>query len=57
MILSEFTEGNRAANVCKQGGEWVVMMYQDGKYIKEDVALSENAAEAKAEDWVNRDAI
>jgi hypothetical protein len=57
MILSEFMEGNRSANVCKQQGQWVTMMYEHGKYIKDEIALNENEAEAIAENWVQRDTI
>ena len=57
MILSEFMEGNRSANVCKQQGEWVTMLYENGNYIKDEFALTELEAEARAEKWVRRDTI
>jgi hypothetical protein len=57
MILSEFMEGNRSANVCKQQGQWVTMLYENGNYIRDEIALNENEAEAAAERWVQRDTI
>lgn len=57
MILSEFMEGNRSANVCKQQGEWVTMLYENEQYIRSEFALTEDEAEAAAERWVQRDAI
>ena len=52
MILSTYEEGNRLANVCKQGKEWVAMVYEDGQYLKTLLASSESHAEILAEDWV-----
>jgi hypothetical protein len=57
MILSEFMEGNRSANVCRQQGQWVTMLYEHGEYIKDELALTEDEAEAIAERWVQRDTI
>ena len=52
MILSTFSGEDRTANVCYQSGEFVVMYYAKGKYLQEDVALTEEDAEMKAEDYV-----
>jgi hypothetical protein len=52
MILSTYEEENRTANVCKQAGEYVIMLYEDGNYLRSEVALSEGSAEVVAEDWV-----
>jgi hypothetical protein len=53
MILSTYEEGNRLANVCKQGVEWVAMVYENGQYLKTLLATSESDAEVLAEDWVS----
>jgi hypothetical protein len=52
MILSTYEEGNRTANVCKHDGEYVIMFYEDGKYLRSEGALTESSAEVDAEDWV-----
>jgi hypothetical protein len=52
MILSTYNEGNRSANICKQDGNYVIMFYEDGHYIRSEVSLNENAADDVAEDWV-----
>jgi len=52
MILSNYAHENRTANVCKQSGEYVIMCYEDGHYIRSEIALSETSADDIAEDWV-----
>lgn len=52
MILSTYEEGNRTANVCKQDSNYVIMFYEDGNYLRSEVALSESSAEVVAEDWI-----
>jgi hypothetical protein len=52
MILSTFENENRTANVCKQSGEYVTMLYQDSNYIRTELALTEDDAEGIAENWV-----
>ena len=52
MILSTYEEENRTANVCKEADEYVIMLYEDGNYLRSEVALSESSAEVVAEDWV-----
>ena len=52
MILHHFENNNRSATVSHSQGEFVVMKYIDNNYIDEEVALNEEQAEIKAEDWV-----
>ena len=52
MILHHFENNNRSATVSQSQGEFVVMKYIDNNYIDEEVALNEEQAEIKAEDWV-----
>jgi superoxide dismutase len=52
MIISNFEEGNRSANVCRQGKSWVVMVYENDQYLETFSAYNENQAEIIAEDWV-----
>lgn len=52
MIISTYEEGNKAANVCLQQGEWVVMLYENSQYTETLVANSESKAEIMAEDYV-----
>lgn len=52
MILHHFENENKTATVSFSQGEFIVMKYVDNNYIDEDVALNENDAEMKAEDWV-----
>jgi len=52
MIISTFQEGNKTANVCKQQGAWVVMVYDSEEYIETILAHSEAYAEEIAEDYV-----
>lgn len=53
MIISTYENEKRAANVCKQGNEWVVMCYEDNEYLKDIVTLNENQAELIADQWLN----
>jgi hypothetical protein len=53
MILSEYIEGPKQANVCKQSGEWVTMLYLNGEYIRSEVASSETSAKLIADEWIN----
>lgn len=57
MIVSTFEGEGRSANVCKHDREWVVMCYIDEQFIEELVALNEQQAEDKAEDWVYNESI
>jgi len=52
MILSTYEEGNRTANVCKQGNEYVTMLYENNNYLRTESARNEENAEIIAEDWV-----
>ena len=52
MILSTYENGNRLANVCKQGGEYVIMCYEDSNYIKTLASYNEQTAEDLADDWI-----
>jgi hypothetical protein len=47
-------EGNRSANVCRQGIEWVTMLYENEEYLRTELARNENEAETIAENWVQR---
>jgi hypothetical protein len=57
MILSEFMEGNRSANVCKQSYEWVTMLYENDQYLRTVLCRNEDEAECVAEEWVRREPI
>jgi hypothetical protein len=57
MILSEFMEGNRSANVCKQQNEWVTMLYENDEYLRAVICRNEDEAECVAEEWVHREPI
>lgn len=52
MILHHFENENKSATVSFSQGEYIVMKYIDNQYIDEEVALNEESAEMKAEDWV-----
>lgn len=52
MILHHFENENKSATVSHSQGEFVVMKYIDNNYIDEEVAIDEQSAELKAEDWV-----
>jgi hypothetical protein len=52
MIISTFENENRASNVCRQQGKWVVMLYEGDDYIKTEHADNEYSAEEIAENWV-----
>ena len=52
MILHHFEHENKSATVSHSQGEFVVMKYIDNNYIDEEVAIDEQSAEIKAEDWV-----
>jgi hypothetical protein len=52
MILSTFENENRTANVCKQGGEYVIMLYEGGNYLRTELAINENNADLIADKWV-----
>ena len=52
MILHHFENNNRSATVSHSQGQFIVMKYIDNNYIDEEVALNEESAEIKAEDWV-----
>ena len=57
MIVSSFESENRHANVCLQDKEWVVMCYENNEFVQEHVALNEQSAEDKAENWVSYEPI
>lgn len=52
MILHHFENENKSATVSHSQGQFIVMKYVDNNYIDEEVALNEESAEIKAEDWV-----
>lgn len=52
MILHRFENENKSATVSHSQGQYIVMKYIDNSYIDEEVALNEERAEIKAEDWV-----
>lgn len=52
MILHTFNEGRKSATVSFSQGEYLVMKYIDNNFIEDEVSLTENDAEIKAEDWV-----
>jgi hypothetical protein len=52
MILHHFENENKSSTVSHSQGEFIVMKYIDNNYIDEEVALNEEQAEIKAEDWV-----
>ena len=52
MILHHFENENKSATVSHSQGEFIVMKYINNEYIDEEVALNEESAEVKAEDWV-----
>jgi hypothetical protein len=57
MIHHTYESGIRAANVCKQQGQWVVMMYEHNQYKQTVSVLSESRAEVVAEDWVYNESV
>ena len=52
MILHRFENENKSATVSHSQGQFIVMKYIDNNYIDEEVALDEQSAESRAEDWV-----
>lgn len=52
MILHRFENENKSAIVSHSHGQYIVMKYIDNSYIDEEVALNEESAEMKAEEWV-----
>lgn len=52
MILNTYENENKTANVCKQGADYVIMLYTDGNYIRTETALNENDADLIADKWV-----
>lgn len=57
MIISEFKQDNRSANVCLQQKKWVTMLYENDSFIKELVAWTEEDAEVIADRWINHESI
>lgn len=57
MIISTFEGEGRSANVCRQGSQWIVMCYENNQYLKDAVALNEQAAEDIADNWINHEPI
>jgi len=52
MILSEFMEGNKKADVCKENDKFIVNYYLNNELVKTKPAYDEEDAEILAEDWV-----
>ena len=52
MIVSSFEEGNKSANVCIQGKEYIVQHYINNEFMHASICNSEQDAELEAEKWV-----
>ena len=53
MIVSEYWNGNRKAEVIQDKSVYLVSYYKDDKYSHQDMVNDEEFAEAIAEEWVS----